>query len=201
VSYYRAPVLDRYVAAINRRWPHRDHTSDGWIGDRAHQARVSDHNPDYTSRPPGVVRAEDVDNDGPHMPTLIAGSILHPSTHYVIYQTTIWTSESRFRPAHYTGVAHDEHEHESIKRGTENYTQRWPLIETVPAWGAGVRLGHTGAAAKECQAYLSAYRYPIVVDGNFGPASVAALRKFQKRYKLTVDGIAGPKTLAKMRTA
>lgn len=44
---------------INKRWPHRDKASDGWIGDPAHQARVSDHNPDSK----GVVHAIDIDED------------------------------------------------------------------------------------------------------------------------------------------
>jgi hypothetical protein len=44
---------------VNRRWPNRDKRSDGWIGDRAHQARISDHNPDKN----GWVHALDIDHD------------------------------------------------------------------------------------------------------------------------------------------
>lgn len=44
---------------IDARWPKRDRRSDGWIGDSAHQARKSDHNPD--SR--GWVHALDIDAD------------------------------------------------------------------------------------------------------------------------------------------
>jgi hypothetical protein len=44
---------------INRRWPNRDKRSDGVLGDAAHAARQSDHNPD--SR--GYVHALDIDED------------------------------------------------------------------------------------------------------------------------------------------
>jgi hypothetical protein len=33
-------------AQVNKRWPTREKASDGWIGDRAHASRKSDHNPD-----------------------------------------------------------------------------------------------------------------------------------------------------------
>jgi len=42
---------------VNRRWPRRDKASDGWIGDRAHSERISDHNPNKA----GVVHAIDID--------------------------------------------------------------------------------------------------------------------------------------------
>lgn len=58
--------MTRLVAAgvklrdqVNKRFPSRDKTSDGWIGDRAHQARKSDHNPDAR----GWVHALDIDAD------------------------------------------------------------------------------------------------------------------------------------------
>jgi len=46
-------------AQVDKRWPKRDRRSDGWIGDYAHQQRVSDHNPDAA----GWVRALDLDAD------------------------------------------------------------------------------------------------------------------------------------------
>jgi hypothetical protein len=46
-------------AQVNKRWPTRDKTSDGWIGDRAHAARKSDHNADAH----GWVHALDIDAD------------------------------------------------------------------------------------------------------------------------------------------
>ena len=45
-------------AQIDRKWPKRDKRSDGWIGDAAHRARQSDHNPDQ-----GIVHAIDIDEN------------------------------------------------------------------------------------------------------------------------------------------
>ncbi len=45
-------------AQVNKRWPTREKASDGWIGDRAHAARKSDHNPVA-----GFVYALDIDAD------------------------------------------------------------------------------------------------------------------------------------------
>ena len=44
---------------INKRWPDRDKRSDGILGDAAHSARISDHNPDSN----GYVHALDIDED------------------------------------------------------------------------------------------------------------------------------------------
>lgn len=44
---------------VNKRWPDRDKRSDGALGDAAHAARESDHNPDSQ----GYVHAIDIDED------------------------------------------------------------------------------------------------------------------------------------------
>jgi hypothetical protein len=44
---------------IDRRWPRRDKKSDGWIGDEAHNQRISDHVPNDA----GIVRAIDIDEN------------------------------------------------------------------------------------------------------------------------------------------
>ena len=41
---------------VDHRWPKRDKRSDGWIGDSAHAARKSDHNPNKA----GIVHAIDI---------------------------------------------------------------------------------------------------------------------------------------------
>lgn len=68
-----------------------------------------------------------------------------------------------------------------------------PVPATLLALQAGsLRQGSQGDAVKELQKALGV----TPVDGKFGPATTAAVKKFQTANKLTVDGIAGPATWA-----
>ena len=52
-------AAEQLRSEINTKYLKRDKRSDGWIGDTAHNARKSDHNPDKN----GWVRAVDIDSD------------------------------------------------------------------------------------------------------------------------------------------
>lgn len=54
-----AKSLDVLRKQINEAYPGRSKKADGWIGDAAHSARQSEHNPDAN----GVVRALDITHD------------------------------------------------------------------------------------------------------------------------------------------
>ncbi len=103
---------------INRLCPDRSKTSDGWIGDEAHQQEPSDHNPD--SR--GLVHAIDVDKDlnlyGLTMAMLVAFIVgrcranKERRLRYVIHNRMIWSASNGWRGRPYTGKnPHTEHAH------------------------------------------------------------------------------------------
>jgi len=58
---FLVPCLTQLRAEFNQQNQGRDKKSDGWIGDVAHQQRISDHNPDSKGR----VKAIDIDATGP----------------------------------------------------------------------------------------------------------------------------------------
>ena len=54
--------------------------------------------------------------------------------------------------------------------------------------------GDTGPAVQRLQTRLNVWGATLTVDGNFGPATLVAVKAFQAAQKLTVDGIVGPQT-------
>ncbi|WP_214405352.1 peptidoglycan-binding protein [Pseudonocardia lacus] len=63
--------------------------------------------------------------------------------------------------------------------------------------GPVLRRGARGGAVPEAQRLLAAWcpYLGLVVDGDFGPATEAAVRELQRRTGLATDGVLGPRTL------
>ena len=62
-----------------------------------------------------------------------------------------------------------------------------------------IKKGSEGQDVIELQEALKALGFNVgVVDGDFGPATEKAVKKFQKLYQLKQDGIVGPSTLREM---
>jgi hypothetical protein len=123
---------------VNKRWPKRDKRSDGWIGDKAHAGRQSDHNPDAR----GLVHALDIDADldpkDPGAAQRLANQIVAyaasdiPGANrikYVVFRNAIasgsyansmWT----WRKGNY---GHEHHIHVSFSNKGENNAQTYPL--------------------------------------------------------------------------
>jgi hypothetical protein len=115
---------------IDAEFPTRDHASDGWIGDAAHQAKTSGHNPDDTpgSRPAWdgdtdgkpEVRAWDMDSDPLRAAGVDAQDVVDhvralPGVsqvlRYMIFNRKIYHSRVGFTPAVFDGAPHTEHIH------------------------------------------------------------------------------------------
>lgn len=68
-------------------------------------------------------------------------------------------------------------------------------VET-PATSRLLRSGETGNDVRDLQAALVQAGLAVLIDGDFGRFTAAAVREFQKSRGLKADGIAGPVTLA-----
>lgn len=119
-TWFLAPPLAALLREINARWPGRSKVSDGSIGDAAHQARVSDHNPDKVpgaAGGPGVgeVNAIDVTVDptgGPTGMQLVKQLVGDPRLTYVIFNRVIYSKSHGWVARPYTGPdPHTGHVH------------------------------------------------------------------------------------------
>lgn len=130
MAWYLAPSLAVLRSEVNTRWPNRDHTSDGTIGDEDHQAGNSDHNPNSRE----AVDAWDMDNDGVDVDAVIAAFQRHPSAHYWIWNRQIADRDEGWRRRAYTGPSpHTEHVHFSIRQSqaAEQDRRAWGLLEDI----------------------------------------------------------------------
>jgi peptidoglycan hydrolase-like protein with peptidoglycan-binding domain len=64
-----------------------------------------------------------------------------------------------------------------------------------------LRAGASGADVKELQKALRSAGFRLKVDGQFGPSTVRAVKRFQRAAQLTPSGTVGRKTLAALKAA
>jgi murein L,D-transpeptidase YcbB/YkuD len=74
---------------------------------------------------------------------------------------------------------------------------RYNTADALPS--AVLRRGARGNAVRELQSALVRHGLQLAVDGVFGPATVAAVRAFQRREGLIEDRVAGPATIRALR--
>lgn len=115
----------RLRAQVNRSFPYRDKTSDGWIGDARHAATPSDHNPDAE----GIVRAIDIDADLSDKPasTYLADQLRLAAKSgdrriaYIIHAGKIASPKARWAWRPYDGLnPHHKHLHVSFTRAGDD---------------------------------------------------------------------------------
>lgn len=122
---------------MNTRYPKRDTASDGWLGDAAHQARRSDHNPDRR----GIVHALDLDADfgrpgRADAQQLVDELIAYAKSgrkgsnrlKYVIFNGAIYSATYEWRRRPYGGAnPHTAHIHISATTASDTDGTAWPL--------------------------------------------------------------------------
>lgn len=185
-----APSLVALRSEVKKAFPNRDTASDGWLGDAAHRARKSEHNPDAR----GVVHAIDLDTDGlskAQISRLLKSVIGDERVWYVIYDGTIWSRTYKWRARRYTGSnPHRGHVHISIRltRAAERDKGAWLAGGVLKPGARAARLGDRGADVRWAQRRLVREGADLVVDGIMGRKTYAAVRAFQRSMGMPVTG-------------
>lgn len=178
------PASTTLVGEVDWLAPGRDRASDGTIGDAAHQAESSDHNPDDT---PGVVtpysdadsvpevHARDIDASGPwpgawSMERIVETVVsrhragLDARLQYAIYDRRIWSRSWGWTQRDYTGPnPHDKHAHFSFRYGSGSGATN-PENDTKP-WGIrAAREAEVDAMTPEDRSWLASTVRAIVAE-------------------------------------
>jgi hypothetical protein len=182
------PCLVRLRSEFNQIAPRRDKTSDGSIGDTAHQASQSDHNDDEVGNVPirdadriHEVHAIDVDVDlrepGLTMETVVqfllkrCRSGAEKRLRYIIFNRRIWEQSNGWRQRPYTGPnPHDHHAHFSSSYTTSHEASMasWHLEDIPVALTAADKTWITNTVKAQTQsaieAKLSAIAKEVLLD-------------------------------------
>src|SRR5689334_20890072 len=173
-SWILVPCLVKLRSEFNAIAPDRDKSSDGSVGDTAHQNSQSDHNPDETGNVPirdadkvNEVHAIDVDVDlrvpGLSMEKVVqflltrCRSGAEKRLRYIIYNRRIWSASTGWRQQAYTGAnAHDHHAHFSSSYTTshEASTASWHLEDVPVALTADDKKWISAEIAKQVKAQV-----------------------------------------------
>lgn len=118
MAWELAPALKALISDVNQEWPNRSKDLDGTIGDAAHAARKSEHNPNREPGddvPDGYVTAADITAEGIDTGRLIDVLIRDPRVWYVIHKGRIYSRTYGFANRAYTGSnPHTGHIHVSL---------------------------------------------------------------------------------------
>jgi peptidoglycan hydrolase-like protein with peptidoglycan-binding domain len=221
-AWHLSPSLAALRTEINTRWPGRDRSSDGAIGDVRHQSRSNSHNPAGHPGGPafgtrGAVHALDITAQGIDVQRVLRAVIGDPRVWYVIHDRRIWSRTTGWAPRAYRGDPHTTHLHINLREDSqaaalraETDTRPWltgggarGTSVQVGAAAPGLAPGMSVSATKSLQRALirSGYRIPSGPTGWYGPETTAAVRTFQRAQGWSgrgADGLAGPETLRRL---
>jgi hypothetical protein len=190
-GWYAAPALLTLRDETNTAYPDRDKASDGIIGDAAHQATTSDHDPDWRSIPPGCVRAIDLDSNGPLGVTtplvkdVLAATIGDPRVWYVIWDGKIYSRTYGWAARVYVGASpHKEHVHVSLQgaNGISEQAAHDLAFDTSP-WDLGGPVTGTTLPAVRLHRLVDAARHP---RREWAPVNV---RRLQRVLRVPTTGV------------
>lgn len=136
MAWRLAKSLETLRSQLNEEYPDRNKASDGTIGDAAHQAVPSDHNPNSAS----VVCALDITHDAPYFDAhRMCDNILarrHPDLKYIISNRRIAGFWTNWQWTRYGGSdPHDTHVHISVGVGPDGQSK--PPYDDTDKWNIG----------------------------------------------------------------
>lgn len=216
MAWYLNRSLTTFRDAVNEAYPKRKKHSDGTIGDRAHAASVSEHNPDWD----GSVDAWDMDvnllggstatgtkAEKDEVEKLIEEFKKQPFAQLVIWDGHIYNRDiGNWRKRTYSGKnKHTQHVHFQSRQAREKLSYTGDLTEEETIVDAPVT-GKDGKVTIQPIVNKTAPEWPIDKDKHFGPylRSVPPYYKtvyrFQQQMRkrgwtITVDGRFGAGTL------
>jgi hypothetical protein len=205
MTWRLAGSLRQLRAEVEDRWPG---TTVWTIGDQAHAARASDHNPNAA----GVVCAVDVVGVGPagHLWTFLQET-RDPRIKYLIHRGRFVSATNLpWKVQPYRGAnPHNDHVHISVGRGPDGKSVRPDLYDDQAPWGLTateeeddvyvVKHGDTGERVARAQTILQAAGRTLNLtllpkhgtDGGYGSETATAVDTIAKRAKLPTDGNIG----------
>ncbi|MCY1141388.1 hypothetical protein OWR29_25600 [Actinoplanes sp. Pm04-4] len=198
-SWILVPCLVKLRSDFNAIAPNRDRSSDGSVGDLAHQNSQSDHNPDETGNVPirdpdkvNEVHAIDVDVDlrvpGLSMENVVqflltrCRSGAEKRLRYIIYNRRIWQASNGWRQKPYTGPnAHDHHGHfsASYESHLEASTASWHLEDIPVAFTEDDKKWLSAEITKQVKAQVADLAASIAAVPTADQNGAAALRAFR----------------------
>jgi peptidoglycan hydrolase-like protein with peptidoglycan-binding domain len=203
----RANATAKLLEQVNQQSPGRDRSSDGWIGDKAHASRASDHNPNKS----GVVQAQDITHDpAGGFDSYEFAEMLRARRDkrikYVISNRRIFAGNAGPQPwtwRRYTGSnPHDMHVHVSVADQVALYddASAWeigliPFIPDAAAPAKDLPILRSGSKGFYVEMAQTCLKLPVKQrDRQFGPTTKAAVEQFQRDHGLDDDGIVGAYT-------